>query len=104
MVKKLKLKQEKLTLFFSFVFFFLSFLLFVHFFLLFSGLLFEKMITTGFLSSRQVEVGTFQSGCVNKHDDGKLSSLFTRVSGSCGVEKSRPEEKKKVNSRLFLFS
>lgn len=57
------------------------------------------MITTGFLSSRQVEVGTFQSGCVNKHDDGKLSSLFTRVSGSFGVEKSRPEKKKKkVNS------
>jgi hypothetical protein len=92
-------------------FFFLSFSFFYLFscssisFFFFSGLLFEKMITTGFLSSRQVEVGTFQSGCVNKHDDGKLSSLFTRVSGSCGVEKSRPEKKKKkVNSWLFLFS
>ena len=98
MVKKLKLKQEKLTLFFlSFSFFYLFSCSSISFFF-FSGLLFEKMITTGFLSSRQVEVGTFQSGCVNKHDDGKLSSLFTRVSGSCGVEKSRPEKKKKVNS------
>lgn len=90
-------------------FFFLSFSFFYLFscssisFFFFSGLLFEKMITTGFLSSRQVEVGTFQSGCVNKHDDGKLSSLFTRVSGSCGVEKSRPEKKKKSIRDFFCF-
>lgn len=61
------------------------------------------MITTGFLSSRQVEVGTYVSvsECVT-HDDGKLSSLFTRVSGSFGVEKIRPEKEKKSQFVTFF--
>ena len=59
------------------------------------------MITTGFLSSRQVEVGTFQSGCVT-HDDGKLSSFFTRVSGSFGEEKIRHGKKRSIRD-FFCF-
>ena len=101
-LKNFNWNKKNWPFFFSFVFLFYLFSCSSVSFFFFSGLLFEKMITTGFLSSRQVEVGTFQSGCVT-HDDGKLSSLFTRVSGSfLGREDST--WKKKVNSWLFLFS
>ena len=101
-LKNFNWNKKNWPFFFSFVFLFYLFSCSSVSFFFFSGLLFEKMITTGFLSSRQVEVGTFQSGCVT-HDDGKLSSFFTRVPGSFGEEKIR-HGKKKVNSWLFLFS
>ena len=101
-LKNFNWNKKNWPFFFSFVFLFYLFSCSSVSFFFFSGLLFEKMITTGFLSSRQVEVGTFQSGCVT-HDDGKLSSLFTRVSGSFLGREDSTWKKKSQFVTFFVF-